>query len=290
LLGGDFLTWTARADLCDDVTGGRCRRVVVPAWVMLVLGSILDALKKVKPFDYPLTRDAAEMMVSMVPTDDTATDAALDLQRRPPRESIEEALRCLAEAGHLAPERAGRLAPEGMVSESRPLGGLRAWVARHVVHPMASSRLFARIGPHVVPHLDRFVHRITGGRIVTSQLFVDSMVLTTTGRKSGEPREAPLACARESTGSWLVVGSNFGKEHHPAWTANLLANPAATVGYRGTVVRVTASLLEGEERDRAWSTLERVWPIYDRYEHRAGRSLRVFRLTPEDLGLPATNL
>jgi deazaflavin-dependent oxidoreductase (nitroreductase family) len=145
---------------------------------------------------------------------------------------------------------------------------------------MASSALFARIGPHVVPYVDRFVHRITGGRVVTSQLMVDSLVLTTTGRKSGEPREAPLACAREAAGSWLVVGSNFGKEHHPAWTANLLAHPEATVGYRGTEVPVTGRLLEGPARDEAWAHLRRVWPLYDRYEDRAGRSLRVFRLTP----------
>ena len=149
---------------------------------------------------------------------------------------------------------------------------------------MAGSALFARVGPHVVPYVDRFVHRITGGRVVTSQLFVDSLVLTTIGRKSGEPREAPLACAREATGSWLVVGSNFGKEHHPAWTANLLANPEATVGYRGTeVAGHRRGCWRAPSATQAWADLRRVWPLYDRYEDRAGRSLRVFRLTPADV-------
>ena len=277
MLGGDFLTWTELADLCDELTGVRCRRMVVPAWVLVALGSVLDAAKRLRPFDYPLTRDAAEVMVSMVPTDDAATEAALALERRPARASIEEALRCLAADGHLAPDRAGRLAPAG--AAPRPPRGLRAWLARHVIHPMAGSALFARVGPYVVPYIDRFVHRVTGGRVVTSQLFVDSLVLTTTGRRSGEPREAPLACAREASGSWLVVGSNFGKEHHPAWTANLLADPAAIVSYRGDVVPVTATLLDRDEREAAWAHLRQVWPIYDRYEDRAGRSLRVFRLT-----------
>ncbi|MFL6206042.1 MAG: nitroreductase family deazaflavin-dependent oxidoreductase [Acidimicrobiales bacterium] len=280
MLGGDFLTWTELADLCDEVTGVPCRRLVVPGWVLVGLGAALDLAKRVKPFDYPLTRDAAEMMVSLVPTDDAVTVAALALERRPARDSIEEALRCLAADGHLAPERAGRLAPAGAVSPSTPPTGLRAWFARHVIHPMAGSALFARVGPYVVPYLDRFVHRVTGGRVVTSRLFVDSLVLTTVGRRTGEPREAPLACAREATGSWLVVGSNFGKEHHPAWTANLLAHPQASVGYRGAEVPVTARLLADEERDQAWADLRRVWPLYDRYEDRAGRSLRVFRLTP----------
>ena len=280
MLGGDFLTWTELGDLCDELTGVRCRRLVVPGWLLVALGAALDAAKRIKPFDYPLTRDAAEVMVSMVPTDDAVTNAALGLERRPPRDSIEEALRCLAADGHLAPEKAGRLAPPGAVSPSRPPTGVRAWFARHVIHPMAGSALFARVGPYVVPYVDRFVHRVTGGRVVTSRLFVDSLVLTTVGRKSGEPREAPLACAREATGSWLVVGSNFGKEHHPAWTANLLAHPEATVGYHGSEVPVTARLLADEERAEAWADLRRVWPLYDRYEDRAGRSLRVFRLTP----------
>ena len=279
MLGGDFLSWTELADLCDELTGVRCRRFVVPDQVLLGLGSLLDAAKRVRPFDYPLTRDAAEVMVSMVPTDDSAAEAGLSLDRRPVRETLEEALRCLAADGHLAPERAGRLAPPGATAPGPPTG-VRAWIARHVIHPMAGSALFARLAPHVVPSLDRAVHRLTGGRVVTSQLFVDSLVLTTTGRRTGEPREAPLACAREASGSWLVVGSNFGKEHHPAWTANLLADPQATVGYRGSVTPVTAALLEGAERDGAWSDLRRAWPLYDRYEDRAGRSLRVFRLTP----------
>ena len=120
MLGGDFLTWTELADLCDELTGVRCRRMVVPGWLLVALGAALDLAKRIKPFDYPLTRDAAEVMVSMVPTDDTATNAALGLERRPARDSIEEALRCLAADGHLAPEKAGRLAAPGAVSPSKP--------------------------------------------------------------------------------------------------------------------------------------------------------------------------
>jgi deazaflavin-dependent oxidoreductase (nitroreductase family) len=250
---------------------------------MTGLGSLLDVAKRVKPFDYPLTRDAAEIMVSMVPTDDSATETALGLTRRSPRATLEEALRCLAADGHLAPDRAGRLAPPGATTAPRPTrrGRARGWVARRVVRPIAASALFRRVGPRVFPRLDRLVHRLSGGRLVTSQLFVTSLVLTTTGRRSGAPREAPLACAVEPTGSWLVVGSNFGREQHPAWTSNLLASSTATVSYRGRSTTVTARLLSGPERDDAWQTLREVWPAYDQYEVTAGRSLRVFRLTPE---------
>jgi deazaflavin-dependent oxidoreductase (nitroreductase family) len=282
MLGGDFLHWPELADLCDDLTGVRCRRAVIPGGAMIALGSALDAAKRVRHFDYPLTRDAAEMMVTMVPTDDRATLAALDLQLRPVRESVEEALRCLAADGHLAPHRAGRLAPAG--AGDRPAPGivdrLRRWVRHHLVPRLTGTRTFTRVGPRVVPRLDRLVHRLTGGRTTFSDITSPTLVLTTTGHRSGEPRAAPLACVAEPGGSWLVVGSNFGRDHHPAWTANLLQDPRATVSHRGRTVPVTAQLLEGTARDDAWADLNRLLPVYDRYEDRSGRTLRVFRLIP----------
>ena len=98
--------------------------------------------------------------------------------------------------------------------------------------------------------------------------------------RSGEPREAPVACVVEPGGTWLVVGSNFGREKHPAWTGNLLKDPHAVVTRLGTTTPVTATLLEGEARDAAWDDLMGLIPVFDRYEDRSGRSLRVFRLTP----------
>ncbi|MSO86906.1 MAG: nitroreductase family deazaflavin-dependent oxidoreductase [Acidimicrobiia bacterium] len=281
MLGGDFLTWTDLADLCDELTGVACRRVVVPDWLMMGLGALFDVAHRIGCSRYPLTRDGAEIMVSMVPTDDSDTETLLDLTRVSVRDSVEEALRWLAAEGYLAPHHAGRLAPAGS-PPARPSRWRwwQAWLARRVVHPIASSAAFARIGPRIFPPLDRAVHKVTGGRILTSQLFVDSLVLRTTGRRSGEGRDAPLACASEPGGTWLVVGSNFGKEHHPAWTANLLANPVARVTRHGTSVAVVARLLTDDEREEAWARLRDVWPIYDRYEDRSGRSLRVFRLTP----------
>jgi nucleoside-diphosphate-sugar epimerase len=110
-LGGHYLTWPDLADLCDALTGMRCRRVVVPGRLMIALGSLLDAAKRVRRFDYPLTRDAAEFMVTLVPADDAATLDALSLTLRPVEETVADALRWLAAAGHLAPAKAGRLGP-----------------------------------------------------------------------------------------------------------------------------------------------------------------------------------
>ncbi|MEU8267593.1 NAD-dependent epimerase/dehydratase family protein [Sphaerisporangium sp. NPDC049002] len=110
LLGGHFLRWAELADVCDEVTGGRCRRFPAPAPLLRAAGSMLDGIKKLKGIDYPLTRDAADIMVSMVPVDDTATLETLDVRLRPVQESVADTLRWLTEAGHLAPRRAGRLA------------------------------------------------------------------------------------------------------------------------------------------------------------------------------------
>jgi nucleoside-diphosphate-sugar epimerase len=111
LLGGPFMTWPQLGDLCDELTGVKARRVPFPQPVILALGSLLDLARRVRPIAYPLTRDAAEIMVKTVPTDDQPTLDALGLALRPTAETVEDALRWLAREGHLAPKHAGRLAP-----------------------------------------------------------------------------------------------------------------------------------------------------------------------------------
>lgn len=144
---------------------------------------------------------------------------------------------------------------------------------------MAGRKTFMRVGPKVVPHVDRFLHRVTGGRVIMSGGMLPSLVLTTTGAKTGQKRTTPLATKPED-GGWYVVGSNFGQEKHPAWTANLIANPDASVSFRGKDTPVTARLLTAEEKAETWPRLVKFWPNYDVYVERSGRDLRVFRLDP----------
>jgi deazaflavin-dependent oxidoreductase (nitroreductase family) len=146
---------------------------------------------------------------------------------------------------------------------------------------ISGAAWFAKVGPRVVPPLDRTLHRLSGGRFLLGQSLVPSLVLITTGAVSGEPRQAPLACMPLEDDGWIVVGSNFGRDKHPAWTGNLLKNPEAEVSFRGRRVPVTARLLEGQERAQIWPQLVKVWPVYDRYVARVDRELRVFRLTPK---------
>lgn len=146
---------------------------------------------------------------------------------------------------------------------------------------VAGSPAFARVAPKVVPPADKVLHRLTGGRVLLSRGLLPSLVLTTTGRRSGEPRPTPLMCVPEPEGTFLVLGSNFGRDSHPAWTANLLAEPAASISYGGRDRPVTAELLEGAARDEAWDRALVVWPTFTAYQSRIDRQIRVFRLRPE---------
>jgi deazaflavin-dependent oxidoreductase (nitroreductase family) len=132
----------------------------------------------------------------------------------------------------------------------------------------------------IVP-VDRVVAKLTGGRLVTLGMReLPALLLTTTGRRSGEPRTVPLLYLPEGD-SFIVIGSNFGQGSHPAWSLNLLANPDAVVTVRGTKTPVRAHLAEGEERTRLMAALKELWPGYSSYEEWAShRTLRIFRLTP----------
>lgn len=149
----------------------------------------------------------------------------------------------------------------------------------NLVERMSGAAWFSKIGPKVIPRVDRFVHRVTGGRFVPSGLYVPVLLLTTIGRKSGLERTVPLATFR-SGDTFVVVASNFGREHHPAWSSNLLANPAATVEYRKQRVVVTARMADEAEKAELWPSIVKRWPNFDTYAARSGRELRVFLLDP----------
>jgi len=148
------------------------------------------------------------------------------------------------------------------------------------VQRVSSTRGFAKVAPHVIPALDRAVHRLTRGRILLSAQMLPGVVLTSTGARSGLPRRTPLACMPVEPGrTWILVGSNFGRDSHPAWTANLLAHPDAEVSWKGEDIPVTAKLLTGEERAAVWKTALAFWPPYATYQARIEREIRLFRIT-----------
>jgi deazaflavin-dependent oxidoreductase (nitroreductase family) len=148
-----------------------------------------------------------------------------------------------------------------------------------LIQKVSSTLLFAKVAPHVIPAMDKAVHRLTGGKVLLSARMLPGVILTARGAKSGEPRTTPLACMPVDGGmSWLLIGSNFGRPGHPAWTGNLLRNPDAEVNWQGRDIAVRARLLEGAERAQAWREVLKFWPPYATYQARIEREIRLFRL------------
>ena len=94
-----------------------------------------------------------------------------------------------------------------------------------------------------------------------------------------QPFVIPMLYARDGD-ALVVVGSNFGQQHHPSWTGNLLKDPWATVTIGGQDVPVTAQLLTGEEAAAGYRLMVELASTYDAYRGRTDRQIRVFRLTP----------
>lgn len=146
---------------------------------------------------------------------------------------------------------------------------------------LGHSDLVGRIAPKVLPPLDRFVHRLSGGRWHVMGNALPTLMLTCVGRRSGEARLQPLAYVETDDG-WAVVGTNFGQDHHPAWTHNLLANPEATVEVDEERHEVRARQVRpgSDEHDVLWNRFVTMWPAYDTYLRRTERRPRLFVLEP----------
>lgn len=137
--------------------------------------------------------------------------------------------------------------------------------------------VYRRLGPKIDPLLSR----VGDGSLVRSIYGLPTMILHTTGAKSGQPRSNPLLYARDGR-DFIVVGTNFGQPKHPAWTANLLAHPDAEIEVGTVMLPVTAQLIEGEDWDAVFQRLVAIYPGYALYLDRRGDlPPRLFRLVPQ---------
>ncbi|OBG78353.1 MULTISPECIES: nitroreductase/quinone reductase family protein [unclassified Mycobacterium] len=123
----------------------------------------------------------------------------------------------------------------------------------------------------------RVLRNTAGRRTLLGPFGVPLLLLTTTGRKSGRPRQIALTYLREGD-RLFVVGSNFGQSQHPAWTANLLAEPNATVAIGGQEIPIRGTQLAGAEADRIYQEFVSYAGNYGAYRDRARREIRVFAL------------
>jgi len=100
------------------------------------------------------------------------------------------------------------------------------------------------------------------------------LLLTTTGRKSGEKRTTPLI-HRTDGDRWIIVASKGGTPDHPYWFLNLEENREAEIQVLDEKFPVSYSVAEGEERERLWKLMAEVWPDYDEYQTKTDREIPV---------------
>lgn len=117
-------------------------------------------------------------------------------------------------------------------------------------------------------------------RLPRSPLGRRVLVLTTAGRRTGQPRTTPLAWFPGQDGAWLVVASNWGAATNPAWYLNLAAHPdRVTVEVGGRSVPVRARELHDAERAAAWAGITARAANFRRYERGTDRQIPVIELT-----------
>lgn len=126
--------------------------------------------------------------------------------------------------------------------------------------------------PWFQEHVDRYV--ATDGEDGHEWQGVPTLLLTTHGRRSGEPRTLPLIYGRDGD-RLLVVASRGGAPNHPSWYLNLLADPNVEVQVKGDRFGATAHPAGPQERGRLWKTMTAIWPDYDAYQTRTDRRIPV---------------
>ncbi len=103
---------------------------------------------------------------------------------------------------------------------------------------------------------------------------VTTLLLTTTGRKTGQPLQLPLIYGKDDD-RYVVVASRGGAPDHPAWYKNLVANPRVKVQVLADKFPANARTATGAERARLWQAMARIFPPYEEYKAKTSREIPV---------------
>jgi deazaflavin-dependent oxidoreductase (nitroreductase family) len=119
-------------------------------------------------------------------------------------------------------------------------------------------------------HVDRY--RATDGAEGYEWEGTQTLLLTTTGRKSGEERTTPLIFAPYGD-AYIVIASKGGSDEPPAWYVNLSEQPEVEVQVKGDRFKARARTATPEEKPEIWQTMVAEWPAYDEYQQRTSREI-----------------
>jgi deazaflavin-dependent oxidoreductase (nitroreductase family) len=122
-----------------------------------------------------------------------------------------------------------------------------------------------------------WLYQRSGGKIGGKMRGAPVLLLTTTGRKSGNSWTVPVLYQVDGD-RWVVIASNNGRPKHPAWWLNLQAKPEATIQIGRETYPVSASETSGEERDKLWRRMADMYKGYDGYAEKTTRQIPVVLL------------
>ena len=149
--------------------------------------------------------------------------------------------------------------------------------------PASFSPLQERLASPLIRALsaaNTWVYRLSGGRIGGRfRGGAPVLLLTTVGRKSGQPRTAPLLYLEDGE-NLVIVASKGGMSHHPIWYLNLEANPDVKVQVGSERRRMRARRALDEEKAKLWPRLVAMYGDYDTYQGRTDRNIPVVILSP----------
>jgi deazaflavin-dependent oxidoreductase (nitroreductase family) len=154
-----------------------------------------------------------------------------------------------------------------------------AW--KRALARLTSTERGAAVHRRIAAPLDALIIKVTGGRVNLAAGAMPLAVLTSTGARSGQRRDTPLAYFTDGD-DVILIASNYGGQRHPGWYHNLIAHPecALHIGPRGGAF--TAHEVDGADRDRLFGLAVDMYPGYAEYAKRTDgvRRIRILRLTP----------
>ncbi|HVC52608.1 MAG TPA: nitroreductase family deazaflavin-dependent oxidoreductase [Stellaceae bacterium] len=152
---------------------------------------------------------------------------------------------------------------------------------------MAEASLAPNLPQWMVEHANRYIssggadgHLYEISQPGRPQITVPSLLLTTTGRKSGGKYIFPLFYGDTGDGGYIIVASKGGAPKHPQWYLNLVASPEVEVQVGTTKMTARARTATGAERARLWEKALEFWPPYAEYQTKTDREIPVVVLEP----------
>jgi deazaflavin-dependent oxidoreductase (nitroreductase family) len=156
-----------------------------------------------------------------------------------------------------------------------------AW--KRALQTIVATRPGAAIHRAIAAPLDGPIMRLTRGHVSLAVGALPLVVLTSTGARSGQPRETPLGYFTDGD-DVILIASNYGGARHPNWYYNLLAHPECELHVGESGGRFVAREATGADRERLFELATDLYPGYAKYAERTDgiRTIRLLRLTPAD--------